>query len=221
MERKPPRHGAAHSAPSRRSSPAAPEGSAPGGSAPGGSVITSAVTWVRGHLIPVAVAAAAAVALVVAGVVFLVGGGKPASTASQTVGSKAASAQAATTVTKGSKWLGSSGSRQLSVVNADVAKLMAAERAGHRSAATKAAGARLAADARAALGGAMPPVAAVEYRAALQRLEAAGSAAAGGQSGPKASHLLAAGEAGLMKVTAAADAPLRLKTPAIPEPNGQ
>jgi hypothetical protein len=29
------------------------------------------------------------------------------------------------------------------------------------------------------------------------------------------------GEVGLMKVTAAADAPVPLKTPAIPEPNGQ
>lgn len=220
MDRNPPRHGAAHSAPPRRSRPAAPRDPAPGGSAPGSSAVASGITWVRGHLILVAAAAAVVVALVVAGVVFL-GGGKPASTASQTVGSKAASAQAATTVTKGSKWLGSSGAKQLSVVNADVARLMAAERAGHRDAAAKAAGTRLAADAQAALGGTMPPVAAAEYRAALQRLEAAGSAAASGQFGPKASHLLAAGEAGLMKVTAAADAPVPLKTPAIPEPNGQ
>jgi hypothetical protein len=183
-------------------------------------VITSAITWVRGHLILVAVAAVV-VALMVVGVVFLTSGGKPASTASGVVGSKAASAQAATTVTKGSKWLASSDAKPLSVVNADVAKLMTAERTRHRDAADKASGSRLAADARIALGGAMPPVAAAEYRAALQRLEAAGSAAASGQFGPKTSHLLAAGVAGLTRVTAAADAPVPLKTPAIPEPNGQ
>jgi len=184
-------------------------------------VIGSAVSWVRGHLVPVAVASVLAVAAVVAGVVFLAGGGKPAGTASSTVGSGAASAQAATTVTKGSKWLGSSGARQLTVVNADVARVMTAERAGSRGAAAKAAGARLAADAGAALSGPVPPVEAVAYRTALQRLEAAGSAAAKGKYGPKVAHLVNAGEAGLMKVTAAADAPVRLKTPAVPEPNGQ
>jgi hypothetical protein len=215
MDRKPARHGAAHSAPARRTRPEAPESSGPG------SALTPAIDWARGHLVLVAAVSVLAVAAVVAGVVFLVGGGKPASTASNTVGSKAASAQAATTVTKGSKWLGSSGAKQLTVVNADVARLMTAERAGSRGAAAKAAGARLAADATAALSGPMPPVDATAYRAALQRLEAAGSAAAKGQYGPKVAHLLNAGEAGLMKVTAAADAPVALKTPAVPEPNGQ
>jgi hypothetical protein len=32
---------------------------------------------------------------------------------------------------------------------------------------------------------------------------------------------LHAGEAGLMKLTSMADAPVKAKTPAIPEPNGQ
>ena len=137
------------------------------------------------------------------------------------MGSAAASAQAATTVTRGSEWLSGPQSKQLTVVNADVAKVMAAERAGGHSPAAKAAGARLAADARAALSGPTPPVAAAVYRAALQRLEAAGSAAASGQYGKKAAHLLSAGEAGLMKVTAAADVPVKAKTPAITEPNGQ
>jgi hypothetical protein len=220
MDRTPPRHEAAHSAPPRRSTPTAPGDSAPSSSEPEDSVITSVITWIRGHLILAAVAAVV-VALMVVGVVFLARGGKPASTSSGVVGSKAASAQAATTVTKGSKWLASSDAKQLSVVNADVAKLMTAEQAGHRDAAAKAAGSRLAADARIALGGAMPPVAAVQYRAALQRLETVGSAAASGQFGPKTSHLLAAGVAGLTRVTAAADAPVKVKSPTIPEPNGQ
>jgi hypothetical protein len=214
MDRKPARHGAAHSAPARRTRPESPESSGPG------SALTPVIGWVRGHLVLVAVVSVLAVAAVVAGVVFLAGG-KPASTASNTVGTKAASAQAATTVTKGSKWLGSSGAKQLTLVNADVARIMTVERAGSRGAAAKAAGARLAADATAALSGPMPPVDAVAYRAALQRLEAAGSAAAKGQYGPKVAHLVNAGEAGLMKVTAAADAPVSVKTPAVPEPNGQ
>jgi hypothetical protein len=205
MDRNPPRHGPAHGTPSRRSESAAPEG--------------SALTWVRRHLIPVALLAVLAVGLAVAGLVFVGGGGKPPSSASHTMGN--AAAQAASTVTKGSKWLGGSQAKQLAVVNADVGAVMAAERAGSHSAAAKAAGARLAADAAAALSGSMPPVDAVAYRAALRRLGAAGSSAASGKYGPKAAHLLNAGEAGLMKVTAAADTPVPVKTPAIPEPNGQ
>jgi hypothetical protein len=214
MENKP-RHRAAHGWP--------PSGSAAPAAA-GTPRITSGlastvIPWVRGHLIPVALLSVLAVCLVV-GIVVVVGGSQPASS-SHVVGSKAAGAQAATTLTRGSGWLASSGAKQLSAVNADVARLMTAERAAHQSAAAKAAGARLASDARAALNGSMPPVEAAVYRAALQRLEGAGSAAASGQFGKKAAHLLTAGEAGLMTVTAAADAPVPLKTPAIPEPNGQ
>ena len=150
--------------------------------------------------------------------VFAATGGKTTSGTSNTVGSAAAGAQAATTVTRGSGWLAGPGARPLSAVNADVARLMAAERAGRHAAAATAAGARLAADARAALSGTMPPVKAAVYRAALQHLEAAGSAAAVGQYGKKAARLLNGGEADLMKVTAAADTPVPLKTPAIPEP---
>jgi len=58
-------------------------------------------------------------------------------------------------------------------------------------------------------------------RASASESEAAGASAAGGRFGPKAAELLAAGQAGIMRVTAAADAPIPVKTPAIPEPNGQ
>ncbi len=208
MDRNPPRHGPAHGTPSRRSESAAPEG--------------SALTWVRRHLIPVALLAVLAAGLAVAGLVFVGGGEKPSSSASHTMGN--AAAQQASTVTKGSKWLGGSQAKQLAVVNTDVGAVMAAERTGSAGAAAKAAkaaGARLAADAAAALHGPMPPVDAAVYRAALQRLEAVGSAVASGKYGPKVAHLLNAGEAGLMKVTEAADTPVPVKTPAIPEPNGQ
>jgi hypothetical protein len=211
-----PRHRAAHGSP-----PGRPATRAVGGvSGMTSGLASSVISWVRGHLVPVALMSVLAVGLV-AGIVVFVGGSESASSSSHVVGSKAAGAQAATTVTRGSGWLASSGAKQLSVVNADVARLMAAERAAHRSAAAKAAGARLAAEARAALGGPKPPVEAAVYRSALQRLEAAGSAAAAGQLSPKASRLLQEGEAGLMKVAAAADAPVSLKAPAILEPNGQ
>jgi hypothetical protein len=215
MESKP-RHRAAHGSPPGR--PAARTARGASGIASG--LASSVIPWVRWHLVPVALASVLAVGLV-AGIVVFVGGSEPASSSSHVVGSKAAGAQAATTVTRGSGWLASSGAKQLSVVNADVARLMAAERAAPRSAAAKTAGARLAADAQTALSGPRPPVETAVYRSALQRLEAAGSAAKAGQSGPRVSRLLQEGEAGRMKVAAAADAPVKVKTPAIPEPNGQ
>ena len=57
---------------------------------------------------------------------------------------------------------------------------------------------------------------AVGYRLAMHRLALAGSAASSGKFGPRVSELLYAGQAGLMKVTEAADAPVKAKTPAIP-----
>ena len=177
------------------------------------------MSWVRGHLVLVAVLAVVVVGLVVFTVVAFGGSGNPPSNSGQPPGS--AAAQAATTATKGSKWLAGPGTGLLNAVNADLGRVMAAEQAGHHGAAAKAAGAQLAADAGAALRGTMPPVDAAAYKSALTDLEAAGSSAADGKFGPKASRLLAAGQAGLMKVTAAADAPVPVKTPAIPEPNGQ
>jgi len=176
------------------------------------------VSWVRGHLVPIAVLAVVVVGLVVLTVVAFGGSGNPPS---NPVGSAAAGAQAASAATKGSKWLAGSEAKQLSAVNTDLARVMTAERAGSHGAAAKAAGARLAADATAALRGTMPPVEAATYKAALQDLEAAGTSAAGGHYGPKAKRLLAAGQAGLMKVTSAADMPVPAKTSAVPEPNGQ
>ncbi len=178
----------------------------------------SPTSWARGHLVPIVVLAVVIVGLVVLTVVAFGGSGNPPG---NPVGSKAAGAQAATTVTKGSKWLAGSESKLLSTVNTDLARVMTAERAGSHRAAAKAAGAHLAADATTALHGTMPPVDAVAYKSALRDLEAAGTSAAGGKFGPKAARLLAAGQAGIMKVTAAADMPVAAATPAIPEPNGQ
>ena len=187
--------------------------------------VSGAAAWVRGHLVLVGLLSVVIVGLVAVAVIFIGGSGTTTS-ASKVVGSKAAgaqaaNAQAANTVTKGSDWLGGSEAKNLTTVNADLGRVMAEELKGSRTAAAKAAGAKLAADAAAAGHGPMPPVDAAGYRLAMQRLAAAGSAAAAGKFGPRASQLLHAGQAGLMRVTEAADAPVQVKTPAIPEPNGQ
>jgi hypothetical protein len=177
----------------------------------------SPMSWARGHLVLIVVLAAAIVGLVVLTVVAF---GGSDNLPSSPMGSKAAGAQAATTETKGSKWLADSQAK-LSAVTTDLARVMTAERAGSHSAAAKAAGAKLAAAAAAALRGPMPPVAAATYQSALRDLEAAGTFAAKGRFGRRVSRLLAAGQAGLMKVTSKADTPVPAATPAIPEPNGQ
>ena len=168
-------------------------------------------------MVPVALVSVLVVGLAVATAVLVSGlsGGK---TNNSPVGTAAARAQAARNVTKGSKWLAGSSARLLTTVNADLGKISTARHAGNNAAA-RAAGARLASDASAALAGPMPPVDARLYRSALKDLQAAGSYEAHGRF-TKAARLLAKGRAGIMKVTAAADRPVAVKTPAILEPNG-
>jgi hypothetical protein len=176
------------------------------------------VSWARGHWVLIAVLSVVIVGLVALTAVAFGGSGNPPSSSGNPVGSKAASAQAATTVTKGSKWLASSDAKSLTTVSADLGQVLSAEHAGNHGAA-KAAGAKLASDAGSALGGTMPPVDAAAYRSALADLQRAGSLLAGGHFG-KAAPLLDAGQAGIMRVTSAADEPVPVKTPAIPESNG-
>jgi hypothetical protein len=156
--------------------------------------------------------------LVVLTAVAFGGSGNPPSSSGNPVGSKAASAQAATTVTKGSKWLASSDAKSLTTVSADLGQVLAAEHADNHGAA-KTAGARLAADAGSALNGTMPPMDAAAYRSALTDLQRAGVLVAGGHFG-RAALLLDAGQAGIMRVTSAADQPVPVKTAAVPEPAG-
>ena len=166
--------------------------------------------------LPVALVSVLVVGLAVVTAVVL--SGSKTNKSNSPVGTAAARAQAARTVTKGSKWLAGSGAPLLTAVNADLGKVSTAQHAGSHAAA-RAAGARLAADATVALRGPMPPVDAKVYRSALKDLKAAGSDEAGGDF-RKAARLLAAGQVGIMKATAAADLPAREKTPAIAEPNG-
>ena len=82
--------------------------------------------------------------------------------------------------TKGEKWLTGPAGKLLSTVNTDVGKISADQRAGMGSA-EKAVGALLAADAKAALDGPMPPVRAAVYRTALEDFEQIGDDAVSGK----------------------------------------
>jgi hypothetical protein len=165
-------------------------------------------SWIRGHLISIALMSLAAVGVVILTVVAL---GRAPDDSGHLVGTAPADAQTATTITKGSRWLAGPGGRMFNTVNTDLARVMAAEQTSRRGAA-RAAGARLAADAAAALREPMPSVDAAAYRSALRQLEKGGRAAAAGRLGRKTARLLDAGEAGLMNVTAAAGQPGPAKT---------
>ena len=165
--------------------------------------------------IPLVAAMAAAVAAGAIVAVLLAG---HRSTSNSPVGTRAAGAQAASVRTKGSAWL--AGSRLLSRITTDLARVRAVEQTGNR-AGERAAGQRLEADAGAALKGAMPPADASVYRSAREQLRVAGSDAAGGRFGPGSARMLLAGEMALMKVTAAADTPVAARTPAMPAGSGR
>lgn len=169
----------------------------------------------RRYMVLDALVSVVVIGLAVVTVVILRGG----TTSNSPVGTVAAGAQAVSNVTKGSKWLDGSGVRMLTAVNADMGKISTARPTGS-DAAVRAAGAQLAADASAALSAPMPPVDAGVYQSALNDLRAAGSDDADGRFGA-AARPLAQGRAGIMKVTAAADLPVKAKTPVIVEPNGQ
>jgi hypothetical protein len=169
----------------------------------------------RRYMVLDALVSVVVIGLAVVTVVILRGG----KSSNSPVGTVAAGAQAASNVTRGSKWLDGSSVRMLTAVNADIGKVSTASHPGN-DAAFRAAGARLAADASAALAGPMPPVDAGLYRSALKDLTTAGSDDADGRFS-EAVRPLAQGRAGIMKVTAAADLPVKAKTPVIVEPNGQ
>jgi hypothetical protein len=118
--------------------------------------------------------------------------------------------------TRAARWLGGPAGRLLSAVNADLGRLTVAERAADPRSAEPA-GRRLAADARAALLGPAPPLAARLYRSALTELERAGRSAAAGRMRAAAASLRA-GESTITKVTALANSPARAGTSGAPMP---
>ena len=114
--------------------------------------------------------------------------------------------------TRGAKWLTGRAGKLLHAVNADMGKVSAYERSGKRSKA-KSAGVQLAAAARAALDGPMPPVDARIYRSALEDFEQIGMDAARGNF-RAASSLLTPASLGIVKVTAAVNMSAPVNPPA-------
>jgi hypothetical protein len=121
-------------------------------------------------------------------------------------------------VTRGAKWMTGSADKLLTAVNADLGKVTVDQQAGKYSAA-KSAGTQLAAAARAALDGPMPPANAVLYRSALKDFEQIGTDAASG-SFSKVDSFMAAANLSLMKVTEAADPSVPNAPENMTDPNG-
>ena len=107
--------------------------------------------------------------------------------------------------TSGTRWVEGSANGNLNAVNAGVIALTNAT-ARHNASAATTAGTTLAVAATAALHGAMPPVDAAVYRAALGSLIRAGHDAAAGRLAA-AAPLVKDGIAGLTTVTSRANAP--------------
>jgi hypothetical protein len=175
----------------------------PGADAP--STSAPHASWVRRHLPLTGGLAAVAAAVGVTMIVSSGGGGAASRPAPGHPYPSTAPAPQPVTVTDGAKWLSGRAGKLLATVNSDLGTLSTAERAGHNSAA-KVAGRQLAADARAAARGPMPPVAAKAYRSALAELQRAGAYAANGNPS-KVTQLLEVGGLHIAKVAAAVDAP--------------
>jgi len=170
------------------------------------------VSWARDHVLLAALVPALVLAVAIVIVITVSLGGKTTSAGRP----GAASAQSAVAVTKGDRWIAGPAGKLLRAVNADIGRLSTAERAGKRDTA-KAAGTRLAADARAALLGPMPPVAAKLYKSALMDLERAGASTASGNFS-KAGPMLNAGEVKITKVTAVVNRAAPVSEPGVVDP---
>jgi len=170
------------------------------------------VSWARDHMLVTALVPAVIVVAAVAAVVVLHLGGQKAGTGS----SGKPTVQSVVAVTKGDRWITGHPGQLLTAVTNDIGKVSAAERAGKRSTA-RAAGTRLAADAKAALQGPMPPAAVKTYRSALNDLERAGTSAASGNFG-QAGPLLSAGTVKITKVTAAVNRAAPVAAPGVVNP---
>jgi len=155
--------------------------------------------WIRANKLAAGIIAGALAVIVVAVIVIATGSGSAAHAVPP------AKTPAKTPVTAGSTWVEGAANTNLTAVNTAVIALTNARAKGNAAAAA-AAGTHLVAASNTALRGAMPPVDAALYRAALGNLIRAGHAAAAGKlavAGP----LINDGIAGLTKVTASADAP--------------
>jgi hypothetical protein len=180
--------------------------------------------WLAGHRSTAAVLGALVAAAVASAIVAAGGGtgaGTPGPGARPIGGTTSAPITPApeASVMAADNWLTGPADKVLGSLNADVVNVSKALRAGERGTEARA-GRQLAAAAKAALDGPMPPVDAALYRSALADLDKAGTDTAAGQPGAVGS-LLIAGTTDITKVTAAADlvAPAGPSGP-VPEPNG-
>jgi hypothetical protein len=153
--------------------------------------------WIRRNTLTAGIIAGALTLITTAVIVVVMSAGSSAA--------HPATAPAKTPVTAGTRWLDASANANLNPVNAAVIALTNAATRRRFGAAT-AAGTQLATAATTALHGAMPPVDAQVYRAALAVLVRAGHDAAAGKLA-SAMPLVNDGIAGLITVTASANAP--------------
>ncbi len=160
--------------------------------------------WVRTHRVPAALLSALVLAPAMGIILAGCSSGGTTTLASHRAGPPFILPETAA-VTKGAKWLTGPPGKLLAAVNADIGRLSTAERAGKQGAA-KIVGTQLAADAKAALDGPMPPVDATVYRSALKDFVSAGTSAADGDFS-KATRLSNVGIIGITEVTAAANRP--------------
>ncbi len=170
------------------------------------------VSWARDHMLLAALVPAVVVVAAVAVVVALNLGGQKAGSGS----SGKPTVQSVVAVTKGDRWITRHPGQLLTAVTTDIGKVSAAEQAGKRDTA-KAAAARLAADAKAALRGPMPPAAVKAYRAALSDLQRAGTLVAAGNFS-QARSLLNAGTVKITNVTAAVNRAAPVAAPGVVNP---
>jgi hypothetical protein len=182
-----------------------------------GAVAAVVARRARGPRALVGLVAGLAVALAAAVAVGLGGAGHPARTGAGAPGTSPVPGSG----TRAARWLGGPAGRLLSAVDADLGRLAVAERSG-RLRPARLAGLRLTADAKAALLGPAPPLAARLYRAALTDLERAGRSAAAGRL-RAADASLRAGESTITRATAVANSPATAGAPGGPvaEPAGR
>jgi len=157
------------------------------------------IDWIRRNGLTAGIIGAAVGVIVVALIVIAAGSGSPRAAA------PVVKPRATAPATTGSKWLDTTANHNIDAVNAAVIALTDAK-IKDKPAAAAAAGTALATAAATAREGAMPPVDAGVYRAALATLIRAGHVAAQGRLAA-AMPLVNDGITGLTKVTASANAP--------------
>jgi hypothetical protein len=185
--------------------------------APQGPLLLRALGWLTGHWTTASVVTAVLIAAIAGSVAAAVHGAGAHATGETTSGATTPAPEVS--VVAANRWLTGPADKLLGSVSTDAANVSKALRSGESGRAAVA-GRQLAAVAKTALDGPMPPVDAPLYRSALTDLGKAGTDAAAGRLGA-VGPLLTAGTTEITKVTAAADlvAPVNPPAPVL-DPNG-